>query len=237
MGIKLQAGEFGIFPARLAKGKPYVQQVVLAWLWFHKNNETNSCFPSLTTLEKECGVSRHTLLNALKALEGAGLIVKDRRFDDKGNSKSNIYHIISQPEGGSAGDALGGSAVATLGVVQEMHPNYKKVNKKNISNIDYASIDAEFEQSWIAYERKGNKQTALRYWRKLTDTDRAEIIKAIPNYIKARPEKKFRKDFQGWINPTNKMWQDELVVDEEVNTQRGRMTPAQLKEWNKLYGN
>lgn len=238
MGIKLQAGEFGIFPARLAQGRPYIQQVVLAWLWFHKNNETNSCFPSLATLQKKCGISsKHSVLNALTALEEAGLIVKDRRFDEKGNNKSNVYHIISQPEGGGAVDALGGGALNALGVVQEMHPNYKKVNNKNISNIDYASIDAEFEQSWIAYERKGNKQTALRYWRKLTDTDRAEIIKAIPDYIKARPEKKFRKDFQGWINPTNKMWQDELVADDEVNTEQGRMSPAQLKEWNKLYGN
>ena len=87
MGIKLQAGEFGIFPARLAKGRPYIQQAVLAWLWFHKNNETNSCFPSLATLQKECGISsKHSVLNALTALEDAGLIVKDRRFDDKGSN-------------------------------------------------------------------------------------------------------------------------------------------------------
>jgi hypothetical protein len=238
MGITLEAGEFGIFPARLAKNLKPTQQVILAWLWFHKNNETNSCFPSLATLQKECGVSsKNTVLNALKELESLGLIAKDKRFDDKGNSKSNVYHIMAKREGGGSINELGGGSKNELGVVQNMNPNYKKVNHKNISNIDFASIDAEFEQAWIAYDRKGNKQTSLRYWRKLTDKDREQIISVIPNYIKARPDKKFRKDFQGWINPSNKMWQDELVIDEEVNTEKGRMTAAQLKEWNKQYGN
>ena len=238
MGVKLQAGEFGIFPARLSKGRPYIQQAVLAWLWFHKNNETNSCFPSVATLQKECGISsKHAVLNALTALEDAGLIVKDRRFDDKGNNKSNVYHIISNPEGGSAGDALGGSALNAPGVVHEMHPNYKKVNNKNISNKEEASILSEFESAWAAYERKGNKQTSLRYWKKLSGEDRSSIMKAIPLYIQSRPEKKFRKNFEGWINPTNKMWQDEIVVEDEVDTKKGRMSAQQMKEWNKEYGN
>ena len=56
-----------------------------------------------------------------------------------------------------------GSALNAPGEVQEMHPNNKKVNNKNISNKEEASILSEFESAWAAYERKGNKQTSLRY--------------------------------------------------------------------------
>ena len=62
-------------------------------------------------------------------------------------------------------------------------------------------------------------------------------MKTIPLYIQSRPEKKFRKNFEGWINPTNKMWQDEIVVEDEVDTKKGRMSEQQMKEWNKEYGN
>ena len=118
-----------------------------------------------------------------------------------------------------------------------MNPNYKKVNNKNISNKEEASILSTFESAWAAYERKGNKQTSLRYWKKLSGEDRSSIMKAIPLYIQSRPEKKFRKNFEGWINPTNKMWQDEIVAEDEVDTKNGRMSAQQMKEWNKEYGN
>lgn len=84
--------------------------------------------------------------------------------------------------------------------------------------IPYTKPDTEtdnlFETVWIQYGRKGNKQTALRYWKKLSYDDKIAITKAIPAYIDAR-EYKYRKDFQGWINPTNRMWEDEIKQQEE----------------------
>jgi hypothetical protein len=74
--------------------------------------------------------------------------------------------------------------------------------------------DILFEKCWSDYGRKGNKQMALRYWKKLSTDDQQAVNNCIPTYIKSR-EYKYRKDFQGWINPTNRMWEDEIVLQEK----------------------
>ncbi len=84
---------------------------------------------------------------------------------------------------------------------------YNNTRKNNIK------LTEEFDEVWVLYGRKGNKQSALRYWLKLSDKDRTAIKAAIPSYLETR-ERKYRKDFSGWINPTNRMWEDELETDE-----------------------
>lgn len=74
-----------------------------------------------------------------------------------------------------------------------------------------AIADSRFCSAWGMYDKKGNKATALRYWAKLKPEDHEAIIKAIPPYKASVSERVFMKDFQGWINPTNRMWEDEVV--------------------------
>ena len=69
--------------------------------------------------------------------------------------------------------------------------------------------DTLFEECWVMYGRKGNKQTALRYWKKLSTDDQQAVNKCIPTYIKSR-EYKYRKDFQGYINGVNRIWEDQV---------------------------
>jgi hypothetical protein len=85
----------------------------------------------------------------------------------------------------------------------------KNVRYNNTSKNNTSIIDAEFEKVWAMYERKGNKQTAMRYWKKLSKADQLAIKEKIPTYVQLR-EKQYRKDLQGWINPTNRMWEDEI---------------------------
>ena len=81
------------------------------------------------------------------------------------------------------------------------------------TNTD-TKTDNLFDDCWAMYGRKGNKQTALRYWKKLSLKDRYNIQDNILPYINSR-EYKYRKDFQGWINPTNRMWEDEIIKEEK----------------------
>lgn len=74
-----------------------------------------------------------------------------------------------------------------------------------------------FERIWSLYDKKTGKPAALRYWKRLSKADREAIEKAIPAYVAATPDKKFRKNLQGWINPANRMWEDEVVVDKPKN--------------------
>jgi hypothetical protein len=90
-------------------------------------------------------------------------------------------------------------------------PDTKEDTKKDSTLI---SLDEFFEDCWKQYGRKGNKRAALRYWRKLSTEDRKAIHSAIPAYLASR-EPQFRKDFSGWINPSNRMWEDEVQVKNE----------------------
>jgi DNA-binding transcriptional MocR family regulator len=190
-------GEFGIFPAKLLKGLTPNQQIIMSWLVFHTNSKTGTCFPSHTTLCKETGIkSRTTIIQTLNELESLGFIKKRVRMKETGGFSSNEYSVFikrSNPTSNSEQDLL-----------QKMNTNHKKDNQKKY-NIEL------FEKCWVDYERKGNKSVALRYWKKLKDVDRQSIHNNINAYKKNR-EYQFRKDFQGWINPTNRMWEDEIEV-------------------------
>ena len=74
--------------------------------------------------------------------------------------------------------------------------------------------DTMFEDYWAMYGRKGNKHVAKRYWKKLSEDDKVSIGKAITPYITSR-EKRYCLDFQGYINPRNRRWEDEVVGKEE----------------------
>ena len=88
--------------------------------------------------------------------------------------------------------------------------NRKLYNKQPIPYTKQdTKTDTLFEECWILYGRKGNKQTALRYWKKLSTDDQQAVNKCIPTYIKSR-EYKYRKDFQGYINGVNRIWEDQV---------------------------
>ena len=188
-------GEFGIFPAKNIKGLTPNQQVIMSWLIFHTNSKTGTCFPSHTTLCKETGIkSRTTMRETLNQLESLGYIKKKNRYKESGGNSSNEYMVFIKRGGGGA--------FIDHTLEQGLTTNQKKDNQKNY-NIEL------FEKCWVDYDRKGNKQMALRYWKKLSNDDQQSIHNSIPIYTSNR-EYKYRKDFQGWINPTNRMWEDEV---------------------------
>jgi|TARA_Y100000289_G_scaffold57781_1_gene62459 hypothetical protein len=74
--------------------------------------------------------------------------------------------------------------------------------------------DTLFDECWAMYGKKGNKKTAIRYWKKYSEEDKLSIQSKIIPYINSR-EYKYRKDFQGWINPTYRMWEDQIEEKEK----------------------
>lgn len=74
--------------------------------------------------------------------------------------------------------------------------------------------DILFDECWTMYGRKGNKKTAIRYWKKYSEEDKLKIQSKIIPYISSR-EYTYRKDFQGWINPTYRMWEDQIEEKEK----------------------
>ena len=69
---------------------------------------------------------------------------------------------------------------------------------KNVTSEEAAQT---FEELWMLYERKGNKQIAKNEFCKLNPTEEeiAKMRMHIPAYIEAQPEKKYRLDFERYI--------------------------------------
>jgi hypothetical protein len=63
--------------ALAAKLEPH-PQLILFWLAFHRNAGSGRCDPTLRTLERESGLSRHTLINGIRSLEASGCLVAHR---------------------------------------------------------------------------------------------------------------------------------------------------------------
>lgn len=115
----------------------------------------------------------------------------------------------------------------------------KQINNKPINNKLQTNID--FDSFWSAYDKKvGDKEKLKKKWQALTDSERESVMKYIPNYILARPDKQFRKDPATFLN--NKSWNDEIVkpanADKKVYKLRNvqgfehsfELTPAELEQ-------
>lgn len=75
--------------------------------------------------------------------------------------------------------------------------------------------DTMFEECWKLYGRKGTKRQAFRYWQRLSNDDKLAILEAIPRYCD-NTNYDYRKFFEGWINPTNRMWENEIVAKQSI---------------------
>lgn len=89
----LEEWTFGMFPAELCNWRNPIQQVILSWLWFHKNKE-GTCYPSQSTLARECGISLSSVNTHLEILESSGLIIRETRFKENSKERtSTLYRL------------------------------------------------------------------------------------------------------------------------------------------------
>lgn len=76
------------------------------------------------------------------------------------------------------------------------------------------NYEISFMDFWELYDKKRGDKTKLeKKWDALSNEDRKKIMDHIPKYIKAEPDKKFRKDPQTFLN--NCSWNDELIYSDD----------------------
>ena len=111
--MRLKQGTFGVFPAYLLHGRPAYEQLVLSWIWFHKNND-GKCFPSIKKLSEETSLSQNSIRKALDGLTSRGLLSVVPRYRENGSQSSNEYGCLIDPpacgEGGGLHDVKGGAS-------------------------------------------------------------------------------------------------------------------------------
>jgi len=94
---------------------------VYSWLCYYANFKAQDCFPSITTLAYHCGVSRRTIMRAVKQLERLKAVSIERK-----KGKPNIYKLLnisvikSYPQPSSDIDVTSDKAVT--GVMTRVSP-------------------------------------------------------------------------------------------------------------------
>ncbi|HHR4201273.1 TPA: helix-turn-helix domain-containing protein [Salmonella enterica] len=157
-------------------------------------SDQGECWPSYQHIADQCEISKRSVMNHIAALCESGLVKKVTRKGEKGNS-SNIYLLHLDGAGdspwgsannslsgaanspGSAGVALGGSAVDSPRISHSFESVNEPVNESTIGAFADASAPArsarqeyslEFEQAWQEYPKRagGNsKSAAFKAWK------------------------------------------------------------------------
>lgn len=84
----------------------------------------------------------------------------------------------------------------------------KGTNKGSFEGTNKDLVNEQFEKLWIAYGRKGVKQTAKSRWLKLDDDERAKAIAHAPIYSKLTV-RQYTKGMEVYIN--QKYWETPLM--------------------------
>jgi len=72
-------------------------RIVFMYLSYRSNKE-NTCFPSIKTIARECGMAVSTVKRALGDLDLSGYIKKDSRYREDNGQTSNLYTLVEQPQ-------------------------------------------------------------------------------------------------------------------------------------------
>jgi hypothetical protein len=84
------------------------------------------------------------------------------------------------------------------------------------------SLNIPFSAFWDMYDKKVDRVKCEPKWERLTDKERIDCIQKLPDYIKATPDKKFRRDPETYLN--NKSWNNEIIKPDGTGKQNYRET-------------
>ena len=88
----------------------------------------------------------------------------------------------------------------------------------NNTSVNNTNNKCAFEDFWNTYNKKRDKESAMRAWKRLSQKDMSEMLNALPNYLK-----QFEKDNTYQPHPSTflnkKRWRDEMTkVTSAINT-------------------
>lgn len=82
--------------------------------------------------------------------------------------------------------------------------------KKEKENKEKETKEKLFDEFWELYQKKVGKPNSIKEWNKLTLDEMEKVIEVCPNYIKAHPDQKYRKDPERFLK--YKCWNDEIIL-------------------------
>lgn len=96
--MKHENGTFFQIPRNITIGLPYRQKLVLMCLWSYVSTKDWTCFPSTDTISAWCGITKKTVIKAIKELEESHRILVNRRFGSGKKKMVNIYTVMNEEQ-------------------------------------------------------------------------------------------------------------------------------------------
>ena len=115
--------------------------------------------------------------------------------------------------GGSEGGAQGGIQ-GPKAQVQEKGKEKEKEQTSVPVLFSNEELQIPFTKFWELYDKKVGKPQAEKLWKKVKPKDKEQIIKSLPAYIVANPEKRYRKNPATYLN--QRSWEDEIIQSEKT---------------------
>lgn len=174
-------------------------------------------FPSQMTMEA-IGIKKHqTYIKYFRELVEYGFIKLIQ--ESKNQYSANIISIqTAMPNSGKALDKalIKHMAKQTESTGQSTGQSTGHINKQRTNKQDNnEQINITFDTFWNLYNKKvGDKKDCEKKWNKLTDIERENIIKIIPEYILQFKEKQFQPHPTTFLN--QRRWENEIIkaIDE-----------------------
>lgn len=110
-------------------------------------------------------------------------------------------------------DGIHSDAMAAKNNPNNKDNSKSKDNHNDMSNDNIMDdeSDLSFDKAWGIYGKTvGNKNTLREMWNALTDEDKASAMEYIPLYVDSRPEVRYRKNFENFLN--QRVWETEPIM-------------------------
>jgi len=156
------------------------ERLVLAVLYFHRNQRTGECFPSLSRIARCSSLSLKTVKRTISSLEARGRLERKNRFSSSGDPDSNQYLLRGwgqadptpghtdptvgshRPEGWGQGDPL--TYDLNREEEQKSLPPQSPVlepKPKPRRNVHGETVKTAFEEFWAVYPKRQGKKAAF----------------------------------------------------------------------------
>ncbi|WP_144477419.1 DnaD domain protein [Bacillus thuringiensis] len=193
----------------------------------HANRDTQSAFPSLTTLTEKVGCGRKKIVQCIKSLEEKGYIQKVNRKDDQGNNLSNIYYVLPTPSVSRklvVSEGNQGSIPEKLGVVSEGNTNNTNLNNTNLT-VSSSKNPFSFYESNIGVLNPFMAD-GIDQW--IKDTSEELVIAAMERALKQQKKWNYAEGIlKQWANKNIKTLADVEALEAEYQRNKGAKNNAE----------
>ncbi|PWE71478.1 DNA replication protein [Bacillus cereus] len=195
----------------------------------HLNQETGSCFPSLSTIGKKVGMSKNTIIKSLNLLIECGYVFKEKRNSEDGGHASNVYYIndistLVQPVNKVVQEMNKGGSGDEQALVHQVNPNNTNLNNTNLT-ISSSKNPFSFYESNIGVLNPFMADS-IDQWVK--DTSEELVIAAMERALKQQKKWNYAEGIlKQWANKNIKTLADVEALEAEYQRNKGAKNNAE----------